>query len=189
VSFYEADYPNDNDHTTVWPEVLEYLGHKWGKDSNVLKRRLGDNYTALPRGRVTRTKVRGVITYNLMMGNDSPIPVDGIKRAFNLQEANVRVIYDVHENMAFGDPEELQRVLGQDLGLKGVDSDPYGQETSWEEKVRLYHENDDKRRRTGAKRTAIQGADPARSYEWPWATEEEMNQRIKETRTGNASSG
>lgn len=24
--------------------------------------------------------------------------------------------------------------------------------------------------------------DPARSYEWPWATEEELNQRIKESR-------
>lgn len=155
VTFYEADYPNDNDHTTVWPEVLEYLGHKWGKDSNVLKRQLGDNYTALPRGRVTRTKTRGMVTYNLMLGKDSPIAVDGIKRAFNLQEANVRVIYDVHENMAFGDPEELQRVLGQDLGLKGMDGDPFAKDTSWEEKVRQYHEDDANLRHMAARRTAI----------------------------------
>lgn len=37
-------------HREFWPYVLKHLAAAWGKDAGLLKLRLHDNHTGLPRG-------------------------------------------------------------------------------------------------------------------------------------------
>src|SRR5271166_4452175 len=52
VPFYNHDY-GETLHVDQWSELLELLAIWWKRDVNVLKRVVGDNYCALPRGRVS----------------------------------------------------------------------------------------------------------------------------------------
>lgn len=122
LPFYDSEY-SDSSHSVIWKEVLSYIAHKWNKDPQVLKRNLGSYYTALPRGRISKTRDNGDIVYVLVHGNDSPTSstdnITKIKRVFNLRQANVKVYPDDHETMIKGHPEKLQTILGKNLGLKG----------------------------------------------------------------------
>ena len=53
----------------MWPSVVEHLAELWGKAPEPFRRRLGDHYYALPRGRVTRPKGN----YLILHGNDAPL--------------------------------------------------------------------------------------------------------------------
>ena len=52
---HDASLSPDTGHTKLWLSVLAQLATDWGKDARALKRALGDHYTGLPRGRVTRS--------------------------------------------------------------------------------------------------------------------------------------
>ncbi len=52
-------------HREWWPSVLKHLAPAWGKDPIPFKRRLGDHYYALPRGRITRPKGKYLIRYRV----------------------------------------------------------------------------------------------------------------------------
>ena len=56
-------------HREAWLYVLEHLATVWGKDVEVLKTRLREHHTGLPRGRITRPKTG----YLVIHGGDAPI--------------------------------------------------------------------------------------------------------------------
>lgn len=124
--FYDSEFADDTPHDQLWRRyMVERLATVWSKDHQTLRRRIGDDYTGLPRGRVNRVRDGWTIVH----GNDAPKGtngVDGIINAFNLRSvvrANpgaVKVFVDEHETMIPGHPEAVQRALGVDLGLKGI---------------------------------------------------------------------
>jgi hypothetical protein len=102
-------------HREAWPYVLEPLAAAWGKDSKVLKRRLRDHYTGVPRGRVTHPR-RGFL---IVHGNDSPVPdwLDRIRSSFQLADVKPTPLFDEHERMLGEDLRAVQDALGVSLGL------------------------------------------------------------------------
>ena len=62
--------PDAGHDADLWPRLIERLAAAWGKAPQELKRRLGQSYTGLPRGRVTRPGKEFLILH----GNDSPVP-------------------------------------------------------------------------------------------------------------------
>ncbi len=125
ITFYDGDYPT-TDHITMWPEALEYIALKWGKDPDALKNALDINYAALPRGRVSKVKLAGDQSgYAILHGKDSPKDLGGIVNAFNLRaimKANqLKIAYDDHERIMTDDLVQFQKAMGlPDLGLKGI---------------------------------------------------------------------
>jgi hypothetical protein len=61
-----ADAGHDAD---LWPRLMAPLAAAWGKDAQILKKKLALSYTGLPRGRVTRPDK----TYLVLHGKDSPV--------------------------------------------------------------------------------------------------------------------
>lgn len=119
--FYDSEYNGDTPHDDLWRRyVVERLAILWNKSPEVLRRRIGDNYTGLPRGRVS--KVSG--GWTIVHGNDAPALSKGIRgviNAFNLRmvdRSNLMIMDDDHERMMPGDPEAVQKALGADLGLR-----------------------------------------------------------------------
>ncbi len=66
---HDAGLNPDTGHTKLWLSVLAHLATDWGKDARALKRALGDHYTGLPRGRVTRSGTAFLINH----GRDAPV--------------------------------------------------------------------------------------------------------------------
>ncbi len=100
-------------HRELWPYVLEYLAAAWGKDAEVLKRRLGDNYTGLPRGRITHPTSGYLIAH----GEDAPVRdwLSIVKQRFRLNR--VKPLSDDHERMLREDLKAVEDALGVILGL------------------------------------------------------------------------
>jgi len=118
-AFFDEWRPN-SDHVYVWRHVQDSLAHHWGRSFRSV------DYCGLPRGRVCRALGQvGRSRRNLPIiyhGGDAPIGADGpdhVRRSFNLPRA-APAIFDEHERLIAGQPEELARVLGFDLGLRGV---------------------------------------------------------------------
>ena len=118
-AFFDDWRPN-SDHVYVWRHVQDSLRTKWRRSFE------GIEYCGLPRGRVSRIinprssmRPGPPVIYH---GGDAPIgfgDLDVVKRAFNLP-ATTPMVFDVHEQMISGQPEELRRVLKIYLGLRGV---------------------------------------------------------------------
>lgn len=126
-TFYDSQF-EDTPHDQMWSRyVVERLATIWGKDHNWLRRVIGDNYTGLPRGRVSKVNHDAGIGYTIVHGDDFPkgCSITGVLNAFNLrafQRAHpdlVNIYKDHHETMISGDPRRVQKALGVDLGLKG----------------------------------------------------------------------
>jgi hypothetical protein len=105
-------------HREFWPSMLERLAPAWGKDPVSLKRRLGDHYYALPRGRVTRPGGK----YLILHGNDAPAPAwrTMVVDRFRLHGLQVKTPRDEHEQALRDDVLALEEALGVDMGLPGV---------------------------------------------------------------------
>jgi hypothetical protein len=105
-------------HRELWPSVLDDLKGLWDRAHEPLKRRLGDHYYALPRGRVTRPKGR----YAILHGRDSPAP--GLREIvfdrFRLHRFQVRTPRDGHERALRDDVLALEDVLGIGLSLPAM---------------------------------------------------------------------
>lgn len=139
-TYFDSELPNTMHSDMWWKYAIDRLGHYWKKDTDVLRKKIGKEYTAVPRGRIVY--YNGV--YKLFHGNDIPTGAGGTKKilgAFNLyslwREGKVQIMEDEHETMLPGDPEKLQRILGRDLGLRGkepqLDWEDDEPEPSWED--------------------------------------------------------
>jgi len=102
--------PDAGHDADLWPRLMVRLASAWGKDAQVLKRRLAQSYTGLPRGRVTHPDK----TYLVFHGKDSPIPMweELVIESFRLSGRKVKFIFDEHETQIPGHPEKFCFVLG-----------------------------------------------------------------------------
>ena len=101
----------DADHDAdLWPRLMVPLAAAWGKDAQILKKRLALSYTGLPRGRVTRPEQ----TFLVLHGKDSPIPMweQLVIESFRLADRKVKFVYDEHETMLAGHPRAVEASLG-----------------------------------------------------------------------------
>ena len=105
-------------HREFWPSVLKHLAVAWGKDAKLLKRRLHNHHTGLPRGRVTHRKSGYVVIH----GDDAPSAVanwlEVVKVRFRLIGVKVTPEFTEHEKMLGDDPKAVQAALGISLDLK-----------------------------------------------------------------------
>jgi hypothetical protein len=86
------------------------LAEAWGKDVQILKRRLTLSYTGLPRGRVTRPDK----TFLVLHGKDSPVEgfEEMVVASFRLSGRKVKFIFDEHETQLPGHPQAVEASLG-----------------------------------------------------------------------------
>ncbi len=134
--YYDSEFGGRTMHNDMWRKyVIDRLAVLWGKEPDKLRRRIGNNYAGLPRGRVG--KAMG--TYVVSHGDDVPVR-NGMKKvvsAFNLsplmRAGKVKVSPDIHENMSVGDPEAVQAALGVDLGLQGKPLDDLYFDDNWDD--------------------------------------------------------
>jgi len=118
-AFFDDWRPN-SDHVYVWRHVQDSLRTKWRRSFEDI------DYCSLPRGRVSRIlnpsssmRPGPPVIYH---GGDAPIGfggLDEVREVFNLP-TTTPAVFDEHEQMIAGRPEELSRVLKIDLGLRGV---------------------------------------------------------------------
>lgn len=104
-------------HRELWPSVLDHLAATWDKDPAVLRRRLGDHYYALPRGRVTHPRGR----YLILHGNDAPVAGLAWKRImidrYRLDGMPLATPHDEHERTLREDVLSFEESFGIDLNL------------------------------------------------------------------------
>ncbi len=109
LTSHDVDLDPDTDHSKLWISVLAQLATDWGKNARALKRALGEHYTGLPRGRVTRSDTAFVINH----GRDAP--VNGWRQRvinrFQLAGQPTKVYYDEHERMLPQDISAVAEVL------------------------------------------------------------------------------
>jgi hypothetical protein len=97
-------------HLDLWTLVIDRLAQAWRKDGRLLKKRLWNHYTGLPRGRVTRP---GNV-YLILHGNDSPIGAwkQAVIRGFDLEGQRVRPLFDEHEQQLPDDVMMVAKIVG-----------------------------------------------------------------------------
>ena len=102
--------PDDGHDAELWPRLMVPLAKAWGKDAQILKRRLALSYTGLPRGRVTRSGKQFLILH----GNDSPVTDwrELVTERFDLPSRTLRFLFDEHETPIPGHPAALESALG-----------------------------------------------------------------------------
>lgn len=112
VPFYESEI-GYKDHSGMWHHILKDLSEMWGFTPGP---ELRSSYTALPRGRIVKKQKHGYVLYH---GNDAPADMTKALEAFKLVlGGNNEAIFDFHEQMISGEPEELQKAMGVDLGIR-----------------------------------------------------------------------
>jgi hypothetical protein len=119
VTCHELGCDADVGHIDLWNLVIDRLATVWRRDCRLIKKHLRNNYTGLPRGRVTQVKNR----FMLFHGNDSPVPdwVPMVVRKFDLNRRSVRVLFDEHERMHAEDRMRVKYALGITVGEEGID--------------------------------------------------------------------
>jgi hypothetical protein len=110
VTCHDLNCDADVGHVDLWTMVIDRLATAWRRDERVLKNHLRNNYTGLPRGRVT--KVRD--GFMLFHGKDAPVEhwIPMVVRKFDLKARSVKVVFDEHEQMIPEDRMKVSRVLG-----------------------------------------------------------------------------
>jgi hypothetical protein len=94
------------------------LATAWGKDAQVLKKKLALCYTGLPRGRLSRHAG----TFFVFQGDDSPIQIwrELVVERFRLSGRKVKFVFDEHETMIPRHPHAVENALG--VRLHGIGS-------------------------------------------------------------------
>ncbi|MFO0887733.1 MAG: hypothetical protein U0790_01160 [Isosphaeraceae bacterium] len=110
LTCHDLGFDAEVGHVDLWPAVVDRLAAAWGRDARTLRRQLGDRYTGLPRGRVTRPG-RTVL---VLHGDDAPVPDwrEKLVEACRLGGRAHRFLFDEHERRLPGDPEGVEEVLG-----------------------------------------------------------------------------
>jgi hypothetical protein len=105
-------------HVDLWTLVIDRLATAWRREGRFIQRSLKNNYTGLPRGRVTQVKNRFMILH----GNDSPVPdwVPMVMTKFELNRRSVIVLFDEHERMLPEDRRSVSKALGLLAGQDGT---------------------------------------------------------------------
>lgn len=127
-TFFDRDFPaHDNielDHATIWKQ---WAGTILGKNDPDESKAIRNNYSGIPRGRVTVARERSYPggpsrkVFYILHGNDSPFA--DIKTSkliasnFHLPDGSWKFVYDNHERMIRSDIQAVQRHLGINLGL------------------------------------------------------------------------
>jgi hypothetical protein len=110
--------PDAGHDADLWPKVIDRLAATWGRDAQALKRRLGNHYRGLPRGRITGTKRK----YQIFHGNDAP--VSGWKEIVidrcNLHGLKVKMSCEEEKRVLSDDVLALEEALGVSLGRPKV---------------------------------------------------------------------
>jgi hypothetical protein len=105
-------------HRKLWPQVLEHLAVVRGMDTKLLKYRLRDRHTGLPRGRIIHPESGYVVIH----GDDAPATLEDwlelVKVRFRLTVVEVTPELSEHQKMLADDPKAVQTVLGIPLDLK-----------------------------------------------------------------------
>jgi hypothetical protein len=115
LTCHELGCDADVGHARLSPLVLVRLAQAWPRDAGLLRKRLNDHYTGVPRGRVARC---GKV-YWVSHGGDSPIGAweEAVIRSFNLQGRAVRPAFDEHELQLPYDVRAVARLLGSSRTL------------------------------------------------------------------------
>jgi hypothetical protein len=105
LTCHELGCDADVGHVDFWTLVLDRLATTWHRDGRLITKCLTNNYTGLPRGRVTQVKNR----FMVFQGGDAPVPdwLPMVVSKFELNRRSVRVPFDEHERML---PEDRIRV-------------------------------------------------------------------------------
>jgi hypothetical protein len=119
LTCHELGCDADVGHVDRWTLVLDRLASAWRRDERSIRKSLKNNYTGLPRRRVTQVTNRLMILH----GNNSPVPdwVPMVVRKFDLNRRSVKVLFDEHERMLPEDRRLVNEALGLTAGLDGTD--------------------------------------------------------------------
>jgi hypothetical protein len=119
LTCHELGCDADVGHVDLWTVVIDRLASAWRRDRRLIRKSLKNNYTGLPRGRVTEVKNKFMIFH----GNDSPVPdwVPMVVRKFDLNRRSVKVLFDEHERMLPEDRSRVNEGSGLTAGLDGTD--------------------------------------------------------------------
>ena len=121
LTCHELGCDADVGHVDLWTLVLDRLARTWRRDRRVLTKYLKNNYTGLPRGRVTEVRNRFLIFH----GKDAPVTdwVPKVIRKFDLDHRKVKVTFDEHERMLAEDRSKVTETLGLGTGDGGIEKD------------------------------------------------------------------
>jgi hypothetical protein len=100
-------------HVDMWPTVVDRLAAAWGRAACGFRRQLIGRYTGLPRGRITRPG-RTVL---ILHGDDAPAADwrEKLIEGYGLGARSHRFLFDEHERMLPGDPEQVEESLRHPL--------------------------------------------------------------------------
>jgi len=118
LSFSDQEF-GDTSHHIVWNRfVLPYISQVWEIELPVLRRRIRDCYTSLPRGRV----IRGNGGYQVIHGGNYETRgwENKIKRCFNIRNATCNFTSDQHEVILLPDLQQFEAVTNRQFGLIGI---------------------------------------------------------------------
>ena len=109
----DLGFASDQGHPDLWPAVIDRLAAAWGKNATALRRYLKDQYTGLPRGRVTRPG-----RYLILHGDDTPTAdwLTMVIRRFRLEGSRYRVLFDEHERRLPYDRRRVECAQGISFG-------------------------------------------------------------------------
>jgi hypothetical protein len=124
--FFDSQFPTTDgeelDHATIWRKWSNTLLRK---DESRSPREVANAYSGLPRGRVTKARIRQhpgapmKRKHLILHGDDSPVKdaAELIAGRFGLLDGDYIFTFDDHERMTADDVKIIQRYLGRDLGL------------------------------------------------------------------------
>ncbi len=116
LSFSDQEF-GDTSHSIMWNRcVLPHISQVWNIEIPILRRKLRDCYTALPRGRV----ILDDSVYKIVHGgnHESRGWENKIKKNFNLKECEF--VTDQHEVILQPDLDAIQKIFGRKLQLIGI---------------------------------------------------------------------
>lgn len=118
ITFSDQEFGDTSPHIMWSRYVLPMISQIWEVELPQLRRRLGDCYTALPRGRVIKDDTGFKIIHG---GNYEGRGWENkIRRQFNIGKSPCSLTQDRYEVILSDDLKRLERLLNRELGLVGV---------------------------------------------------------------------
>jgi len=118
VTFTDQEFGDTSPHIMWSRYILPMISQMWEVELPQLRRRLGNCYTALPRGRVIKGEAGFQIVHGGNYGGRGW--ENKIKRQFNIGRSPCNLIQDQYEVILSDDLRKLERLLNRELGLDAV---------------------------------------------------------------------